>query len=74
MSWEKVVGQNIRKFRKVRGLTQQALALEADLDVRYLGGIERGEQNPTVAILGRIAEVLKARPSSLFDDSKTGDS
>ena len=70
MHWEQVVGQNIRKARKARGLTQQQLALEAELDLRYLGGIERGEQNPSVAVVGRLAEVLEVHPGDLFDEGK----
>lgn len=69
MKWGQVVGANIRRFRKDRGLSQESLALSADLDLRYLGGIERGEHNPTVDLLGRIAEVLGKHPSTFFDES-----
>ena len=67
MEWEKVVGENVRRLRKERGLTQEQLALSADLDLRYLGGIERGEHNPTVSVLGRFADVLNVLPGALFD-------
>jgi transcriptional regulator with XRE-family HTH domain len=66
MDWEGVVGANIRRLRKRRQMTQERLALEAAIDLRYLGGIERGEQNPTVAVLGRVASVLGVRPADLF--------
>jgi transcriptional regulator with XRE-family HTH domain len=68
MDWEKIVGANIRHFRKERGLTQEQLAHNADLDLRYLGGIERGEHNPTVSVLGRLAEALEIHPADLFDE------
>ena len=72
MQWEKVVGANVRRLRKERGLTQEQLSLEADIDLRYLGGIERGEHNPTVAVLGRFAAVLGVHPSAFFDEPAAG--
>ncbi len=42
--------------------------MSADMDLRYLGGIERGEHNPTVSVIGRLAEALKVHPSELFDE------
>lgn len=74
MQWEAVVGENVRSLRKARGLTQEALALAANIDPRYLGGIERGEENPTVMVLGRIADVLGAHPGRLFDEQSEANS
>jgi transcriptional regulator with XRE-family HTH domain len=73
MSWEQIVGHNIRRLRKERDLTQEKLALDAKMDLRYLGGIERGEHNPTVEMMGRLAEVLGVHPRDFFDDA-LGDS
>ena len=66
MDWEKIVGANIRRLRKERGLSQEALAGEAGLAMRHLGRIERGEGNPTVAILGKLAEVLGVHPTEFY--------
>lgn len=71
MDWEKVVGANVRRFRKSCGMSQERLALSAGLDLRYLGGIERGEHNPTVAILGRLASALDVHPRDFFDETKS---
>jgi transcriptional regulator with XRE-family HTH domain len=68
MEWEKIVGANIRRLRKERGLSQEALAGEAGLAMRHLGRIERGEGNPTVAILGKLAEVLKVHPILFYQN------
>lgn len=68
MEWERVVGANVRRFRKEAGLSQERLALSAGIDLRYLGGIERGEHNPSVAVLGRLAEALGVHPSAFFDE------
>jgi transcriptional regulator with XRE-family HTH domain len=69
MRWEAIVGRNVRSLRKERGLTQEALAHAADIDTRYVGGIERGEENPTVAVLARIASVLGTEPGAFFAKS-----
>ncbi|MND45310.1 anaerobic benzoate catabolism transcriptional regulator [compost metagenome] len=66
MEWEKIVGANVRRLRKERGLSQETLAGEADLAMRHLGRIERGEGNPTVAVLGKLAEVLGVHPADLY--------
>ena len=71
MEWEKVVGANIRRYRKAKSLTQEELALSADLDLRYLGGIERGEHNPTVAVLACLADALDIHPLDFFNEQSS---
>ena len=61
-----VIGQNIRKRRKERGLTQDDFALVSKIDRSYIGRIERGEANLTVEKLYIIAAVLDCEPSSLL--------
>ena len=67
MDWGKIVGQNVRRLRVERKLTQEQLAHDAEIDLTYLGGIERGRRNPSVAVVGRIADVLAVHPKALFD-------
>lgn len=66
MEWEKIVGENVRRLRKERGLSQETLAGEAGLAMRHLGRIERGEGNPTVAVLGKLADVLGVHPTAFY--------
>lgn len=66
MRWEDVVGENVRRLRKAIGLTQEELAHRAEIDTRYVGGIERGQENPSVAVLGRLASTLGVHPSELL--------
>jgi transcriptional regulator with XRE-family HTH domain len=68
MRWEEVVGQNVKRLRKAKKLTQEALAHAAEIDTRYLGGIERGEENPSVSVLGRLATALDVHPKALLDE------
>jgi transcriptional regulator with XRE-family HTH domain len=46
--WRAIVGQNVRRLRTKKGLTQEQLAFEAKIDLTYVGGIERGERNPSL--------------------------
>ncbi|WP_338691742.1 helix-turn-helix transcriptional regulator [Bradyrhizobium sp. 26S5] len=39
-------------------MTQEKLAFEADLDLTYIGGIERGKRNPSLLAMARIADAL----------------
>ena len=63
------LGAAIRRERSERGLSQEALAVDADLDRSYMGGIERGEHNLTVMNLVKIAGALKLSPSKLLDSA-----
>lgn len=67
MRWEDRVGANIRRLRKAKGLTQEALAHDAGMSMRYLAGLERGEENPSLAFLVKLAEALGVEPGRLFD-------
>lgn len=60
------LGEAIRRARIGVDLSQEALAADAGLDRSYVGGIERGEHNPTVMNIVKIAGALKTSPSGLF--------
>ena len=66
MDWNAIVAANVRSLRIERNLTQEQLAYEAEIDLTYLGGIERGKRNPSVEVLGRIAAALGCHPSKFF--------
>jgi transcriptional regulator with XRE-family HTH domain len=46
------VAWNLRRIRVRRGLSQERLAHEAEVDRAYVGGLERQEENPSVDLLG----------------------
>jgi transcriptional regulator with XRE-family HTH domain len=60
------LGEAIRAARIERGLSQEALAYETGLDRSYVGGIERGEHNLTLASLLRISQHLDLKGSALL--------
>jgi transcriptional regulator with XRE-family HTH domain len=51
-------GQRVRSARDLRGWTQEILAAEASLDRTYVGGIERGERNPGLLNVNKLAMAL----------------
>ena len=59
-------GDAIRRARTGAGVSQEALAVDADVDRSYMGGIERGEHNLTVMNIVKIAGALDMPPSALF--------
>lgn len=67
MRWEDRVGANVRRLRKAKGLSQEALAHEAGMSMRYLAGLERGEENPSLAFLVKLAKALGTEPKNLLD-------
>ena len=66
MDWSRIVGDNVRRLRGERKLTQEQLAYDAEIDLTYLGGIERGRRNPSVDVIVRIANALKCQPADLL--------
>ncbi|MFC1994550.1 helix-turn-helix domain-containing protein [Chloroflexota bacterium] len=63
---EKQFGERVRELRVGRGLSQEELAFKAGVHRTYLGGIERGERNPSLKNIAAIAEALGVTMSELF--------
>jgi transcriptional regulator with XRE-family HTH domain len=68
MRWEQIVGTNIRRLRVERDLSQEEVAHRVEIDVSYLGQIERGRRNPTIAVLGRVADALGVHLTALLSE------
>lgn len=63
-----LVGRNIKRIRVAQRVSQERLAYDSGVDRSYLGGMERGEKNPTVDVLERIAMTLAVPLQDLFSD------
>lgn len=60
------IGQNIRKIREFRNLTQEYLATQLGISTRSYGKIESGETDLTLSRLSKIAELLEVRTEQLL--------
>ena len=58
----KVFGLVLRDLRKERGLSQEALALDAGIQRNYVSLIERGINQPTITTIFKLAIALQVRP------------
>ena len=57
----------MRLRRAELGITQADLAEQSGTDRSYIGQVERGERNPTLDVVKRLAEALRRKPSTLLD-------
>lgn len=61
-------GKTLRIRRKEAKLTQEQLALEAEVQRNYVSLIERGINQPTITIIFKLAKALQCKPSDLVRD------
>lgn len=54
----KLFGEHLRKIRTKKGFTQVELAYKGNFDRNYIGMLERGERNPSLRNIIRLAEAL----------------
>jgi len=68
-----MLGRQLKRLRKGKGLTQKELAsrVRGGLDYTYIGKIERGEQLPSLKILVAIGEVLDVPLGYFFREEET---
>ena len=59
-------GQRLQKVRKSHGISQEELAERLMMHRTYVGMIERGERNPTIRTLYKIARALKVSSSEVL--------
>ena len=71
MDSNKQLGMRIKYLRSLKKWSQEDLALEADVNKNYISDLERGQRNPTVKILEKIAKALNISLSELFKGIQT---
>ena len=62
-----IFARNIRRYRRWKEISQEALALDAGLSRTYIGEIERGERAVSIDIMGQIASALQVALRDLVD-------
>lgn len=73
MKGRKRVAWNLRRLRVERGLSQEALAADANVDRSYVGRLERMVENPTIDLLDKLAAALEIDLSDLFRLQRAGE-
>lgn len=66
MSIREVFAQNLKKFRRAKGLSQEELAHLAGIDRTYVSLLERRIYSVTIDIVARLAKALDIEPSELL--------
>jgi len=66
MDLREVFAGNLRRLRHAKGLSQDALAYEAEVSRSYLSQLEKGAFNASLKIIGKLAAVLGVEPAELL--------
>ena len=64
------VGQRIKVLRKEIGLSQEALALKAEVDRTYVTDVENGRRNVSVEIMERLIKALDVSFLDFFNSKE----
>ena len=69
VNWVSVFATNVLQKRRQMGMSQEELSHRVGVDVRYLGGIERAQRNPSLKVITSIAVALDTTPSALLTNA-----
>ena len=58
MDMRRLVGRNVLRIRKSRGITQERLAEISGFSQQYISGLEKGQRNPTVVTIYELSQAL----------------
>lgn len=64
-------GKNLKQLRLGKGISQESLAMLADLDRTYIPSIEKGERNVSITVAEKLANALNVDISELFKNELT---
>ncbi|MCY8826058.1 helix-turn-helix domain-containing protein [Bacillus atrophaeus] len=64
------LGKRIKLLRVSKEWSQERLGFKSNLDRTYIGGIERGEENPSILNLKKIADALEVPIEKIFTENK----
>lgn len=64
----KFFGEKISELRKSKGLSQEKLALEANIDRTYIGDIEKGKRNISLEVANKLSKALNTHISQILKE------
>ena len=71
MRISELFGLRLRELRQKQQLTQQQLGDHANVNYKYVGAIERGEENPSLGVIAKLADALGVRAADLLEFEHT---
>lgn len=71
MDIKEVIGNNIKRHRIDKNLSQEQLASDSDIDRTYLQSIEKGKRNVSINVLIRLSSALNVQLIKLLEESIT---
>ena len=63
---ERLFGQVLQQLRHKRGLSQEELGFESNYHRTYISQLERGQKNPSLKAIFRLAKALGVKPSGMI--------
>ncbi len=66
MDLRHVLATNLRRIRHEKGISQEQLAYDADVDRAHVSKIERGVTQVGIEIIGKFVDVLRVEPAEFF--------
>ncbi len=69
MGLAQTFGRNVRDIRRAKGLTLEQLAHDLDMSYSYVGQLERGQRNPSLGTVERVAGALSCDPLALLSST-----
>lgn len=73
MNGRALLARNLRRLRTARGISQERLAADSNVDRAYISEIEREQGNATIDLLDRLASVIGIRIGEFFEEPASED-
>ena len=70
MDMRRLVGRNVKRFRQLKGLTQEQFAETSGFSQQYISGLEQGKRNPTIVTIYELSQALGVSHVDLIIPSK----
>lgn len=71
MDMRMLIGQNVRRVRQLKRLTQEQFAEKSGFSQQYISGLEKGHRNPTIVTVYELATALGVTYLDLLKPFKT---
>ncbi|MEI8133696.1 MAG: helix-turn-helix transcriptional regulator [bacterium] len=67
MNIKKIIGTNVRGYRKKLGWSQEKMGTLGNLTPEYISSVENGHENPKAERIVKLSKILKTAPGKVFE-------